>query len=114
MDIEIREVQETDYPDLVSLWNDDLGSHTVTAENIYERFERLNTDGNYKTFVALFENKIVGCITMVQTMALEYEVGYLKINGLVVQKSFQQKGLELDFLTMLKIMHQRKDSLTLY
>ncbi|GIP29407.1 hypothetical protein J23TS9_45370 [Paenibacillus sp. J23TS9] len=39
MDIEIREIQETDYPDVVLLWNNDLGSHTVTAENIYERFE---------------------------------------------------------------------------
>ncbi|GIP29406.1 hypothetical protein J23TS9_45360 [Paenibacillus sp. J23TS9] len=53
----------------------------------------MNKDENYKTFVALFENKVVGCITMVQTMALEYEVGYLKINGLVVQKGFQQKGI---------------------
>ncbi len=93
MDIEIREIQESDYADVVLLWNNDLGSHTVTAENISERLERQNKDENYKTLVALFENKVVGCITMVQTMALEYEVGYLKINGLVVQESFQQKGI---------------------
>ncbi len=93
MDIEIREIQESDYADVVLLWNNDLGSHTVTAENISERLERQNKDENYKTLVALFENKVVGCITMVQTMALEYEVGYLEINGLVVQESFQQKGI---------------------
>ncbi|WP_272914967.1 hypothetical protein [Paenibacillus dendrobii] len=34
MDIEIREIQKTDYPDVVLLWNNDLGSPTVTAVNI--------------------------------------------------------------------------------
>ncbi|WP_228552380.1 hypothetical protein [Gracilibacillus salitolerans] len=51
----------------------------------------MNKDENYKTFVALFENKEVGFITVVQTMALEYEIGYLKINGLAVQENFQKK-----------------------
>jgi PhnO protein len=71
MDIEIREIKENDYSEIVLLWNNELGSRTVTAENISERFERMNNDDNYKTFVALLENKVVGCITMVQTMALE-------------------------------------------
>lgn len=93
MNIEIREVKENDYSEIVLLWNNELGSRTVTAENISERFERMNKDENYKTFVALLENKVVGCITTVQTMALEYEVGYLKINGFVVQERLQKKGI---------------------
>lgn len=100
MDIEIREIKENDYSEIVLLWNNELGSRTVTAENISERFERMNKDENYKTFVALFDNKVVGCITMVQTMALEYEVGYLKINGLVVIENFQRKGIGTKLLKL--------------
>lgn len=29
MDVVIREIRETDYSDLVMLWNDDLGSPTA-------------------------------------------------------------------------------------
>jgi len=100
MDIEIREIIENDYSEIVLLWNNELGSRTVTAANISERFERMKNDENYKTYVALFENYVIGCITMVQTMALEYEVGYLKINGLVVKENFQKKGIGTKLLKL--------------
>ncbi|WP_062105432.1 GNAT family N-acetyltransferase [Bacillus niameyensis] len=93
MDIVIREICENDYAEVLLLWNNELGSHTVNAANISGRFERMNKDENYKTYVALFESKVVGCITVVQTMALEYEIGYLKINGFAVKESFQNKGI---------------------
>nr|WP_154958411.1 GNAT family N-acetyltransferase [Paenibacillus xylanexedens] len=93
MDVVIREIRETDYSDVVMLWNNDLGSPTVTSDNVSARIERLNSDENYKIIVAVSDNKIVGCISMVQIMALEYEIGYLQINGLVVQKNAQQKGI---------------------
>lgn len=93
MDVVIREIRETDYSDVVMLWNNDLGSPTVTSGNISARIERLNSDENYKIIVAVSDSKVVGCISMVQIMALEYEIGYLQINGLVVQKNAQQKGI---------------------
>ena len=93
MDIEIREIIANDYFEVLLLWNNELGNRNVNAENISARFERMNKDENYKTFVALFENKVAGFITVVQTMALEYEIGYLKINGLAVQENFQKKGI---------------------
>jgi GNAT superfamily N-acetyltransferase len=93
MDIEIHEIRVNDYPAVLLLWNNELGNRNVNADNIFTRFERMNKDENYKTFVALCENKVVGFITMVQTMALEHEIGYLKINGLAVQENFQQKGI---------------------
>ncbi|WP_427050918.1 GNAT family N-acetyltransferase [Paenibacillus sp. TC-CSREp1] len=93
MDIKIREVRESDYPEIVSLWNNDLGSPNVNLDNISERIAKMKKDENYKIFVALFENNVAGCISVVQTMALEYEVGYLKINGLVVRGDFQKKGI---------------------
>lgn len=93
MDIEIREIRANDYSEVLLLWNNELGNHNVNAENISVRFERMNKNENYKTFVALYENKVVGVITVVQVMALEYEIGYLKINGLAVQENFQNRGI---------------------
>lgn len=88
MDIKIREIRANDYPEVLLLWNNELGNHNVNAENISVRFERMNKNENYKTFVALYENKVVGVITVVQVMALEYEIGYLKINFLAMQVKF--------------------------
>jgi GNAT superfamily N-acetyltransferase len=98
MDIEIREIIVNDYSDVVLLWNNELGNCNVNAENIAIRYERMNQDGNYKTFVAVFENKVVGFISVVQAMALEYEIGYLKINGVAVQEGFQKKGIGTNLL----------------
>ena len=91
MDVVIREIRETDYSDLVMLWNNDLNSRTVNLENVSARIERMKSNENYKVVVALLDNKVIGCISMVQIMALEHEMGYLQINGLVVQETYQQK-----------------------
>lgn len=39
------------------------------------------------------DDKVIGRISMAQIMALEYEVGYLQINGLVVQADYQHQGV---------------------
>jgi len=93
MNIEIREIISNDYSEVLLLWNNELGNCNINADNISARFERMNKDKNHKTYVALFENKVVGFITVVQVIALEYELGYLKINGLAVQEIFQQKEI---------------------
>lgn len=53
----------------------------------------MHMDDNYKTFVAVLNNTVVGFITTVQTLAVEYEIGYLKVNGLAVQKDYQNMGI---------------------
>lgn len=93
MEIEIREINTDDYPEIILLWNNELGNHNVTAENISPYYERVSKDENYKTFVAVLENKVVGFVTTVQALAIGFEVGYLKINGLAVQKNLQNKGI---------------------
>lgn len=93
MDIEIREIKVDDYSEVVLLYNNELGNRNINVENITARLERMNKDNNYKSFVALFENKVIGFITMVQTMAIEHEIGYMKINGLAVQVNYQRKGI---------------------
>lgn len=51
----------------------------------------MNKDGNYKTLVALFENKVVGFITTIQALAVGFEIGYIHIQGIAVQKELQNK-----------------------
>lgn len=92
MDIEIREMKAIDYSKVVLLLNSELGVN-VNLEQFTSRIERMNKNNDYKTFVALLDNEVVGFITTVQTMALEFEIGYLKINGLAVQKNLQNKGI---------------------
>lgn len=93
MDIEIREIKQIDYPEIILLWNKEINNHNVNEENITSIMATMTKDNNYKTFVALSENKVVGFITVVQTLAVGFAVGYLKINGLAVQKDLQNRGI---------------------
>jgi predicted N-acetyltransferase YhbS len=93
MDIKIREIQEIDYPEILSLYNFELVNHNVNAINIVADYERMSKDDNYKTFVALMENNVVGFITTVQVLSVGLPVGYLKINGLAVKEEHQNKGI---------------------
>lgn len=93
MEIIIREINVRDYSEVVLLWNEVLGNHNINSENFHITMEKMNTGGNYKTFVAVLGDKAVGFITTVQVLAVGFEVGYLKINGLAVQNNLQNKGI---------------------
>lgn len=93
MEIFIREIQEADYRDVVALWNNELGNHRVTAENIVVTYEQMRKNDEYKTFVALADGCVAGFITIVQVLAVGFPVGYIKINGLAVKKEFQKQGI---------------------
>ena len=91
--IEIREIDKNDYIEVALLWNNELGYDYVNEKNISVVFEKMNKDDNYKTFVAVLENKVIGFVTIVKILALEYEIGYLKINGIAVNKKYQNLGI---------------------
>jgi GNAT superfamily N-acetyltransferase len=93
MEVIIREIEVNDYPEVVSLWINVLGNRKVNLKNFSITIDKMNKDGNYKTFVALSENKVVGFITMVQALSIGYEIGYLHIQGLAVQKELQNKAV---------------------
>ena len=59
MDIIIREIEERDYLALLPIWNNELGSQAVTADNIARHYDRVKDDERYKTFVALIEDNVV-------------------------------------------------------
>ncbi len=55
--------------------------------------EKMKKEGNYKTFVALYENKVAGFIAVTQVLAAEVPNGYLHIQGLAVQEELQHRGI---------------------
>jgi GNAT superfamily N-acetyltransferase len=93
MEVIIREIKVSDYLEVALLWVNVLEYRNVNFENFSSTMDKMNKDGNYKTFVALFSNKVVGFITTVQALAVGFEVGYLKIDGLAVHEEHQSKGI---------------------
>ncbi|QNK57105.1 GNAT family N-acetyltransferase [Paenibacillus sp. PAMC21692] len=98
MEIKIREIAADEYSEVVVLWNDVLGVHTVTDENFRVTMEQMIKAGNYKTFVALLENHVVGFISIVHGLAVGSENGYLHITGLAVRKEFQRHKVGTELL----------------
>ncbi|MCY9669903.1 GNAT family N-acetyltransferase [Paenibacillus alginolyticus] len=98
METKIREIAADDYNEVVVLWNDVLGVRTVTDENFQVSMEQMTKAGNYKTFVALLENHIVGFISIVHGLAVGSPNGYLHITGLAVKKDFQRHRVGTELL----------------
>jgi len=98
MEIKIREIVANDYTEVVFLWNDVLEIRNVDDENFRVTIEKMNEDGNYKTFVALFENDVVGFVTIVQALSIGITIGYLHIQALAVKKEFQHCGVGTQLL----------------
>ncbi len=86
MDIVIRQIEEKDYPEVLLLWNNEIGNGSVNASNIPSHYERMKGDERYQTFVAALDDKAVGFITTVQSFAVGFEVGFIHITGLAVKQ----------------------------
>ena len=93
MDIIIREMEESDFADVTSLWQNELGFSHVTIESIAETYAKMKQYDCYKTFIAVVDQTVVGFVTTVEVMAVGYPVGYMKINGLAVKKEYQHRGI---------------------
>jgi GNAT superfamily N-acetyltransferase len=93
MEIIIREIAVSDYSEVVLLWTEVLGHRNVNNENFHITMERMNNDGNYKTFIAISENRVVGFITVMHALAFGLSMGYLHVQGLAVHKEFHHKGI---------------------
>ncbi|WP_336765455.1 GNAT family N-acetyltransferase [Paenibacillus sp. USHLN196] len=98
MEIKIREILSKDYNEVVILWNDVLGVHTVTDENFRVTMDQMIRAGNYKTFVALLANYVVGFISIVHALAVGSANGYLHITGLAVHNDFQRHKVGTELL----------------
>ena len=94
MEIFIREIEKKDYPDLLSLWNNELGNKNVTTENIAPHYDRIKNDDRYKTYVALLEDDgVAGFISSAQTYAVGFDGSYMQIIAMAVKTENQNKGI---------------------
>ncbi|GLX66539.1 GNAT family N-acetyltransferase [Paenibacillus glycanilyticus] len=93
MEIEIREIAEKDYNEVVVLWTDVLGIRNINEENFRVTMNQMNKAGNYKTFVAGFNHHVVGFVTIVHALAVGSLNGYLHIQALAVQTAVQHRGV---------------------
>jgi len=93
MDIVVREVAKKDYPDILSLWNNEIGNRDVTAENIASHYDRIENDERYKTFVAVINGEVVGFVSSVQSLAVGLDAGFIHIVGIAVKHEKQNKGI---------------------
>ncbi|MBD8837214.1 MULTISPECIES: GNAT family N-acetyltransferase [Paenibacillus] len=93
MNIKIREIISDDYAEVVFLWNDVLEIRNVNDANFRVTMEEMNKAGNYKTFVALIDNEVVGFVTIVQSLSVGVPMGYLHIQALAVKRELQNRGI---------------------
>lgn len=93
MDIVIREIERKDYRSAAMIWRDVLGYPSITEESIAETYEKMKDDSRYRTFVADVDGNVVGLVTTVETLAIDYPNGYIKVNGLAVLLEFQHHGI---------------------
>jgi GNAT superfamily N-acetyltransferase len=93
MEIVIREIEEKDYLHLLPIWNNELDSQVVTAENIARHYDRVKDDERYKTFIALSEDNVVGFVSSVQSYAVGFEGCFMQIIAFAVKKEAHRNGI---------------------
>ncbi|QOR34354.1 GNAT family N-acetyltransferase [Clostridium sp. 'deep sea'] len=102
METIIRKITPSDYTEVVLLWRNEIGNPNVNEENITSVMTKMNKDDNYRTFVAVCENRVVAFITTLQALSIGNEVGFLWICGLAVSQAFQNKGIGTKLLNYIE------------
>ena len=93
MEVFIREIEERDYPEVLAIWNKELGNGYLTAENFSSHHEKFKGNENYKAFVAEWENHVAGFIYIMQYAPWAVEGEQFWIQGIAVKNDMQGKGI---------------------
>ena len=93
MSITIREANESDNLDILSLVNNELGYPDVTLDELSSRIKRMNHAGNFHIYVAIISDHVAGFIAIAQEMALEIQKDFIRIKAMAVSMSYQSKGV---------------------
>jgi len=92
MDIVVREIEEKDYPSVLSIGNRELGC-TNSIEEVRDHYARIRDNECYKNFVAVLDGEVVGVISAVWAYGMGQEVGFLHIVALAVKAERQNRGI---------------------
>jgi len=108
----IREVEETDYQSLLPLWHQ--FAKTAVMDDLINHFERIKDDENYKTFVALYEDRVVGFIASVRYYGVGIENSYMIITGSAVSMSAHNRGVGTKLLQHLERYAKESEVFSIY
>ena len=93
MEIFIREIEERDYPEVLAIWNNELGNDYLTAENFSSHHARFKGNENYKAFVAELENHIAGFVYIMRYAPWAAAGEQFWIQGIAVKSDMRGKGI---------------------
>jgi len=89
----IRTIEENDYKCIADIVRNDLGYENSSDENVKIRLNAIREHKEYITFVAIYEEKVVGFIGLIRGNSYEFDGEYLRIAALAVKKEYQDKGI---------------------
>ena len=92
MNIVIRIIEEKDYLSVADIWREVLNI-PVTDEDLTRTYDKMKADDRYITYVAEFDGRVVGLVTMVSVLAVGHPSGYTKVNGLGVLPEYRNMGI---------------------
>nr|WP_174507248.1 GNAT family N-acetyltransferase [Acinetobacter sp. Marseille-Q1620] len=92
MDIEIRKINPDTDLDAMHVLTEQLG-YPTTLENFKLRIQQLYQHSDYHTFVATYLQKVVAYIGCIKQYAWETDGCFFRIQALVVNQDFRQKGI---------------------
>lgn len=87
----IRQATEADVPALALLMNE-LGYPTTETE-MQTRYETFSSHADYTTWVAVYNNQVVGMIGLLRSFYFEKNGIYVRVGALVVNKEYRKMGL---------------------
>jgi len=93
MEICVREIEERDYPDVLSIWNNEIGSNYFNSSNFSSHHNRFKASENHKAFVAELDNRIVGFVYIMQCSPWSVDGDYFWIQGIAIKSDMQGKGI---------------------
>ena len=102
MDILIREIEERDYPEVTDLLVAELWNNKNNGDNITLFFDKVENDENYSTFVALFDNKIIGLVSAITFLWAWSEKKNMLIQGFAVNNESRNRGVGTKLLEYLE------------
>ena len=102
MELIFREIEERDYPSALMIWNNELGNNNLTADNFASHQDKFKDNENYKAFVAVLNEKIVGFVYTMQYTPWGACGDQIWIQGIAVQSDMQGKGIGSKLLNFIE------------
>jgi len=89
----IRIIEEKDYSSIADMIRNDLGYENSTDEDVRIRLAKIKEYNNYVTYVAVYEDNIIGFIGLILGTAYEFSGEYIRVAALAVKNEYQNIGV---------------------